>query len=124
MNYFSPLQKDIPNAPLIQTEDQQFNYDNIFDHSIGVKIPSISNQETAVGVISSITGLSCTFESYVSGKVYAMEVLGSMNISVKELNAIEARDPELYNNLMQEYYYILKKITASGAKTEQIFYKN
>ena len=53
-----------------------------------------------------------------------MAVLGSMNITVKELNEIEVKDPELYDKLMEQYYYIMKKITTSGAKTEQTFFKN
>lgn len=114
----------VTNGPITQIQDQQFNYDNSFDHGIGVEIPSISNNIIeGIGVISSITSLSCGFESYVSGTVYSTAVLGSMNITVKELNEIEAKDPELYNKLMEQYYYILKKITASGAKTEQTFYK-
>lgn len=66
---------------------------------------------------------NCNFESYVSGTIYSMEVLGSMNITVKQLNELEVKDPELYNNLMTQYYYTLKKITTSGAKTEKTFYK-
>lgn len=46
-----------------------------------------------------------------------------MNITVDELDAIEVKDPELYNNLMSQYYYILKKETDSGAKMEEFFYK-
>jgi hypothetical protein len=121
---FKQVFSNITNGPITQTQDQQFNYTNGFDHGVGVEIPSLSNQILNVGIISSITGLSCGFEPYISGTVYSMEVLGSMNISVKELNEIEAKDPELYNKLMEQYYYILKKITTSGAKTEQTFYKN
>lgn len=74
-------------------------------------------------MISSITGLSCSFEAYTSGTVYSMAVLGSMNMTVKELNEIEVKDPELYDKLMAQYYYILKKMTASGAQIQQTFYK-
>lgn len=47
-----------------------------------------------------------------------------MNITVEELDAIEVKDPDLYNNLMNQYYYILKKETESGAKLQEVFYKN
>ncbi|MFN8274901.1 MAG: hypothetical protein U0X58_08490 [Flavobacteriaceae bacterium] len=115
---------DVDNGPISQTADDQFNYDNIFDHAIGVQIPSISHQTRGgIGVISSVIG-NCNFESYVSGTIYSMAVLGSMNMTVKLLNEIEVKDPELYDKLMEQYYYILKKITTSGAKTEQTFYKN
>ena len=121
---FKQIFHGVTDGPITQNEDQQFNYNNSFDHGIGVEIPSISNHITeGIGVISSITSLSCGFEPYVSGTVYSTAVLGSMNITVKELNEIEAKDPELYNKLMEQYYYILKKITASGAQTEQTFYK-
>lgn len=121
---FKQIFSDVTNGLITQTEDQQFNYDNSFDHGIGVEIPSINNNVIGVGVISSVTGTSCGFEPYTSGTVYSMAVLGSMNITIKELNEIETKDPELYNKLMQQYYYILKKITVSGATTEQTFYKN
>ncbi len=116
---------DVVGGSISQMADQQFNYINTFDHAIGVEIPSLSNQiRGGIGVINSITPYTCTFESYVSGTVYSMEVLGSMNITVKQLNEIEAKDPELYDNLMQQYYYILKKYTTTGVKIEQTFYKN
>ncbi len=122
---FNQIFHDVNNGPISQTSEQQFNYDNSFDHAIGVEIPSISNQiRGGIGVVSSILGSSCNFESYVSGTVYSMAVLGSMNITVKELNEIEVKDPELYDKLMEQYYYIMKKITTSGAKTEQTFFKN
>lgn len=115
---------DVNNGPVSQTANEQFNYDNSFDHAIGVQIPSISNQiRGGIGVISSVIG-NCNFESYESGTIYSMAVLGSMNISVKELNEIEVKDPDLYDKLMVQYYYILKKITTSGAKVEQTFFKN
>jgi hypothetical protein len=46
-----------------------------------------------------------------------------MNITVKELNEIEVKDPELFNKLMEQYYYILKKYTSSGAIDQKVFYK-
>jgi hypothetical protein len=47
-----------------------------------------------------------------------------MNVTVEELDEYEVKNPELYNNLMSQYYYILKKETISGAQVQQIFYKN
>lgn len=68
-------------------------------------------------------GTICQDEEYVAGMIYSTQILGSMNITVEELNKIEVNDPELYNNLMEQYYYILKKETASGAIKEEVFYK-
>jgi hypothetical protein len=45
-----------------------------------------------------------------------------MNIE-KELNKIQVSDPQLYDKLMSQYYYILKKMTESGAIKEDTFYK-
>lgn len=103
---------------------QQFNYDNIFDHNIGVRIPIVDNDLIVqTGGINSVTDRLCGFEPYVSGTLYSMAVLGEMNMTVKELNEIEVKDPELYSKLMERYYYILKKLTASGVETSQTFYK-
>lgn len=120
---FEQVFSNIPNSPVTQSANQQFNYLNDFDHAIGVTIPSLGSTTKSVGVISSITGLSCSFEAYTSGTVYSMAVLGSMNMTVKELNEIEVKDPELYDKLMAQYYYILKKMTVSGAQIQQTFYK-
>lgn len=68
-------------------------------------------------------GTICQDEEYVKGMIYSTQILGSMNITVEELNKIEVNDPALYNNLMEQYYYILKKETASGAIKEEVFYK-
>ena len=46
-----------------------------------------------------------------------------MNITVQELNELQVKDPELYNQLLEQYYYILKKVTASGAEVKTVFYK-
>jgi Pregnancy-associated plasma protein-A len=106
-----------------QIWSQQFNYDNVFDHVIGVKIPLINNNIINVGIISSILPYLCIFEPYTSGTIIYTAILGSMNITIEELDTIKVKNPHLYDELMEQYYYILKKETASGAKTEKIFYK-
>ena len=68
-------------------------------------------------------GTICENEDYVSGKIYSTQVLGSMNITLQELNQIEVKDPDLYNKLMEQYYHILKKYTTSGAVDQKIIYK-
>lgn len=68
-------------------------------------------------------GLVCVDEPFIRGTLLSTEILGSMNITIQQLSEIEVKDPELFNNLMEHYYYILKKETESGAKTEKMFYK-
>ncbi len=88
-----------------------------------VKLPEISPDNTFIISVPCYRGTICQNEDYVSGIVYSMQVLGSMNVSVKELDQIEVKDPELYNKLMVEYYHILKKYTTSGAVDEKVIYK-
>ncbi len=74
-------------------------------------------------VVDCTRGVVCEEEPYIGGIVFSTQVLGSMNITVKELNEIEAKDPDLFNKLLQQYYHILKKTTSSGAVMEKFFYK-
>ena len=108
---------------IIQDVNQQFNYNNTFGHSIGVKVLLLGDTILNAGEIEGVADSLCTFEHYISGTLYSMQVLGSMNITVDELNEIKVKDPNLYDELMVQYYYILKKITESGATTEKTFYK-
>jgi hypothetical protein len=86
-----------------------------------VKILQISND---IGNAYTVCrGQVCKDEPYRAGLLYATKVLGSTNITVEELDAIEVKDPNLYNNLMSQYYYIIKKETDSGAKLQEVFYK-
>jgi hypothetical protein len=68
-------------------------------------------------------GQICENEPFLFGIKYSTQVLGSMNITVEELNEIQVKDPNLYDSLMSQYYHILKKITTSGAKVETLIYK-
>jgi hypothetical protein len=68
-------------------------------------------------------GQVCIDEELVQGTIISTAILGSMNITVEQLNEMQIKDPELYNNFLSHYYYIVKKQTLSGAKTEQVFYK-
>lgn len=68
-------------------------------------------------------GTICETEDYVGGVVISTQVLGSMNLTVKELSEIEVKDPDLFSKLMEQYYHILKKYTSSGAVDEKVIYK-
>ncbi len=87
-----------------------------------VKILQLSND---IGHAYTVCrGVDCVIENLRSGTIFSTQVLGSMNITVEELDAIEVKDPYLYDNLMSQYYYILKKETDCGAKIHEVFYKN
>jgi hypothetical protein len=91
-----------------------------------ITIAQLGTAPTNTGIVKIVCtkGVICIDETINRGTLYSMQVLGSMNITVEELDAIEVKDPELYNNLMSQYYYILKKETISGAKLQEVFYKN
>lgn len=68
-------------------------------------------------------GVICTDEEYIGGLLINVEVLGSMNMTVTQLTAIQAKDPLLFEQIMEKYYNVLKRITTSGAEEQQIIYK-
>jgi len=45
-------------------------------------------------------------------------------MTIQELNQLEVNNPNLYNEMLNNYYHILKKQTESGAETQKVFYKN
>ncbi len=65
----------------------------------------------------------CQIEDFVNGLVISTKDLGSMNITIQELNEIQVKDPELFQNLMNEYYHIIRKETESGAIKQTTIYK-
>jgi hypothetical protein len=87
--------------------------------------PGQTNLSTNTGtaLLTCTKGVICDIETFVYGNLISTQNLLDMNFSIKELNALEVKDPDLFNKLLSEYYYKLKKETASGAKTEQTFYK-
>lgn len=92
---------------------------------IGELSPTLTNLASNLGQVETVCrGEVCVTEPFMRGVDIRTEILGSMNITVKELDAIEVKDPELYHKLMEQYYHILEKYTASGAKTKEVFYKN
>lgn len=104
--------------------DTQFNYSILPHHTITVLVRQVDLTATR-DVRSPINKVDriCFFESYVSGVILSSQILGSMNITVEYLDAVRVKDPDLYNSLMEQYYYILKKQTVSGAIKETVFYK-
>lgn len=104
---------------------QLFTYNDRPDHSIKVVINQVDpSVAVSSSTISTLLPYSCAPEPYVSGMIYSMEVLGSMNMTVQELTEIQVKDPEKYEVLMKQYYNILQKMTASGIIKEQVIYKN
>lgn len=89
-----------------------------------VRINQVNHINTEIVSIPCTRGVICTNEPYVSGILISTEILGSMNITIEQLTKAQVNDPELFNNLMEKYYYILKKQTVSGAEIQKIIYKN
>lgn len=68
-------------------------------------------------------GVLCATEPFVGGRVISKEFLTSVNLTVKELTEIEAKDPELFDKLLEHYYHHITKYTASGAQMQTLIYK-
>jgi hypothetical protein len=86
-----------------------------------VKILQLSND---IGEAPTVCrGVYCVEESFLFGKKYSTQILGSMNMTEEDLDAIQVKDPDLYAKLMSQYYHILKKTTTSGAEVQQIIFK-
>jgi hypothetical protein len=87
--------------------------------------PGQTNLTTNTGdcFLSCTRGQICNDENYIKGMLISTQNLLSLNVNIEELNEIRVKDPDLYNSLMSQYYYKLIKETETGAKTEQVFYK-
>jgi hypothetical protein len=87
--------------------------------------PGITNLTTNTGYakLNCTRGVVCQIEPFKLGIVFSTDILGSMNMTIRELNEMQVKDPNLYDNFLQHYYYIVKKQTESGAQTQEAFYK-
>ena len=98
------------------------HYDAIVGENtfVGVKIPDFG--QTIVNINAPI----CfnTFEPYTSGEIISTPNLGSSTYSQEELDAIKAKDPELYNSLQSNSYHFIKKQTDSGYIDQKTIFKN
>lgn len=113
-----------PNDEIIVDSNTLFEYNDRTDHAIRVKINQVDpNVVVSSSTISALLPYSCAIEPYVSGTIYSMEVLGSMNVTEKQLSEIQVKDPQKYEALMEQYYNILRKITETGIVKEKVIYK-
>ena len=65
----------------------------------------------------------CTEEPYTTGiKSFTSQILSSQ-IVTESLSETQIKDPDFYNNLESQKLYKIIKQTFSGAKTQEIFYK-
>jgi hypothetical protein len=87
--------------------------------------PGLTNLTTNTGLVPVVCtrGLICQVEQYVAGIKYTTPLIGSMDVTAEVMNQQQLNDPNFYENLVSNYYYILKKQTESGAKSEEVFYK-
>lgn len=113
-----------PTDSIFVDSDTLFTYNDRTNHSINVAINQIDpNLFVTSSTVETLLPYSCSVEPYVSGTLYSMEVLGSMNITIQELTEIQVKDPQIYEALMRQYYNILKKTTESGIVKEKVIYK-
>ena len=131
-----------------------YDSDNVLDHTNsfdelytiiddgfirGIKIAQIDSYDIeagefypgvdANGVIPNINmcyrpGKECILDPFLRGKVVTTPILGSPNISVKDLDSQETIDPNLEQNLESNKYHIIQKTTVSGTNTQKTIYKN
>jgi len=88
-----------------------------------IKMIQINDEFLQKREVPCVRGTICETESYISGQIISTQILGSMNITIKELNEIEVKNPALFEELMNQYYHILKKMTSSGAVHQKVIYK-
>lgn len=91
----------------------------ILELGINQTNPNIINGQA----LTTCRGIVCLEEEVLQGTIITSQNLFGLNITIQELNQIQIKDPELYNNLLHNYYYKLIKETATGAKMEEVFYK-
>ena len=93
--------------------------------TIAQLVPGQTNLTTNTGdaILDCTRGVLCNDEIFIGGILISSEALLSMNVTIEELSAIQVKDPELFERLLSQYYYKLKKVTASGAKVETTFFK-
>ncbi len=78
---------------------------------------------TGFAILDCTRGVLCNDEQFIGGILMSSETVLSMNVTIEELSAIKVKDPELFEKLLSQYYYKLKKETESGAKVETTFFK-
>lgn len=108
-----PVSGTIDDIPTIK--DATYNFD--------VKINQVNTSNAETVELDCTRGVLCNTETLRGGRIVSTKVLGSMNITVKELDEIEVKDPLLYEKLMAEYYHLIEKETESGAKFHETIYK-
>ena len=87
-----------------------------------VKIEQVIDQHETVEVICT-HGPICTQEEFEYGVIYMLGLMGSVPITTKHLNKIQAKDRELYESVLEQYYNVLRRVTVSGVISEKIIYK-
>ncbi len=92
-------------------------------YTFGVQINQVNPDIVNDVFVDCNRGSFCQTEDFVKGLVVSTNVLGSMNLTLEELNEIQVKDPELYDKLMSQYYHIINKETSSGAVKQTFIYK-
>lgn len=88
-----------------------------------VKIAELEEDGTGVAEVVGTDGLICEDEEFQAGLIYALGMLGATPINIIQLNEMQVKDPHQYEQLLAQYYNVVKKITTSGAILEKVIYK-
>lgn len=114
-----PLNATINEVPIVTRHTSSYPL------TIAQLSPGLTNLTTNTGdaILVCTRGIVCQDEAFIGGRIISSETFISLNVTIKELNAIQINDPELFDKLLSQYYYKLKKETESGAKVETTFFK-
>lgn len=83
--------------------------------SFEVKINQADPEIFHTVVVNCTRGVVCETEAFIGGLLIETQYLGALNLTIRELNQIEINDPALFDSLIAEHFYIIKKTTSSGA---------
>ncbi len=120
-------QNEAPNTMTATVEEIPIVSHHTYNYRVNIAqlAPSQTNLSSGTGfaILDCTRGVLCNDEPFIGGVLLSSETLLSMNVTIEELSSIQVKDPELFDKLLSQYYYKLRKDTESGAKVETIFYK-
>ncbi len=96
--------------------------ENTFE--FGVRILQVDPAVVRTVEVNCTRGVVCANELVVGGRVVSKEFLASVNMTLRELTELEAKDPNLFNELLSHYYHIITKTTETGVEFTEVIYKN
>ncbi len=90
--------------------------------SFKVRINQIDNSRRTI-VVDCTREVICQTENFIGGTIITTEFLGSSNLTIRDLNELEVKDPQLFQELLQQRYHIIRKLTQTGKVYQILVYK-